>query len=85
MEAPSVCLVPEILEYLATAADRDVLATLPCCPGRTCFQWIRRTDLAERVLNWRKYGLIDSAVAVAKWEAGLNGCPRKSRISELCL
>ena len=71
-------------EHLAPVADREVLATLPCCPAaRHGYQLFRQTALAEGIARSGKYDLTVSAVVVDERNSELNACLRKSGISEL--
>lgn len=60
-------------EHLAPVADREVLATLACCPAaRGGYQLFRQTALAEGIARSGKYGLTVSAVAVDARNSELN-------------
>ncbi len=71
-------------EHLAAVANREVLATMPCCPAAgQGYQLFRQTALAEGIARSGKYDLTVSAVALDKRNDALNECLRKGGISDL--
>ena len=71
-------------EHLAPVADREVLATLGCCPAaRSGYQLFRQTALAEGIARSGKYDLTVSAVAVDARNTDLDTCLKQTGIPEL--